>query len=123
MERLSKALIVGVLGFVIHASSASAQFTIAINEPLTVVPGQTQVRFTPSFQAYSRTFSCFPNPNTNMNYLQKVIMQNQGSPGDTKSTHAFTDAVGPEGRFYTVCGISFSCEGYQFLQLEVSCPP
>jgi len=115
MKRLSNALIVGVLGFVIQTWSASAQYTIATNEPLIVVAGQTQVRFTGYYQAYVRSFSC---ASITMNYLQGVVIENRGLPGPTGNpAQVLTDLVGPTGHLFIVCA-SFSCDGYQFLDLE-----
>jgi len=119
MKRLSNALIVGVLGFVSQTWSASGQPTIATNEPLIVVPGQTKVRFNGYFQAYPRNFSC-----ASMYYLQGAVIETPGVLGRTGNPgQVFTDLVAPAGHCFTVSN-SFSCDGYQFLDLQAGgCGP
>jgi hypothetical protein len=118
MERFLNALIVGVVGVVIQASSANGQNVIATAEPLPLLVGQTQVRFTNYSFVYSRTFSCtIPR---SLNYVQRVIIENPGIPNGTKSLEVLTESVGPAGdRLFIVHDI-FSCDGYQFLDLETT---
>ena len=104
-------MIVGVLGFAIHVSSVSAQNVIATAEPLPVVAGQTRVQFAADYFVYTRNFSC-----ANMYYVQQVVIENPGIPGGSKSLEVFTESVGPPGRLFIV-DYTFSCDGYQFLDL------
>jgi hypothetical protein len=111
-KKFSNALIVGVLGVAIHVSSVTAQdVIIATAEPLPVVAGQTQVHFTTYYFDYARTFSC-----ASMNYVQRVVIENPGIPGGTKSVEVLSEVLGPVRPLFIVDN-TFSCDGYQFLDL------
>jgi hypothetical protein len=109
------AVCLAAVSLVAVTPDASAVIVIKTQEPLTLVPGETTVRFTGEYEVFV-DYRC----DVVTNYIQNVIIHNPGLPGGSTSARVYTEYAGRTGSLLMVVGYTppAPCEGWLFFEAE-----